>query len=277
MKKTILTAILALAVCLDAYSQRLVILHTNDTHSQIPAIKVGRDKGLGGVEQRLQLINEVRAQYGSDNVLLLDGGDYDQGTPYFTMARGEVELELMDALGYDVATLGNHEFDNGQAELADRLRRALFKTVTCNYDFSATPLRRVVKPYVILRRGGMKIGIIGVTSKLEDCVYKDNLDGMVRLNTVEEVNRWADKLKNRKRCDIVILLSHLGYALEDCSAENPDDRYMAAHSRNLDFIVGGHTHTMLKSAKEFADLDGRMIPIVQVGRQGCAVGKLEIY
>ena len=277
MKRYFATFVALFAICLGSYAQRLVILHTNDTHSQIPTIRVGRDKGLGGVEQRLQMINEVRAQYGTDRVLLLDGGDYDQGTPYFTMARGEVEIELMDALGYEVATLGNHEFDNGQKELASRLKRSLFKTVTCNYDFKGTPLSKVVKPYTIVRKGGMKIGIIGVTSKLEDCVFRDSINGMKRLNTVKEVNKWAALLKTKERCDIVILLSHLGYALSDCSEENPDDRYMAAHSRNLDFIIGGHTHTMLKSAKEVADLDGRMIPIVQVGRQGCAVGKLEIY
>lgn len=277
MKRYIAAAFIALIYLSTASAQRLVILHTNDTHSQIPTIKVGPRKGLGGVEQRLQLINEVRERYGKDRVLLLDGGDYDQGTPYFTMARGEVEIELMDALGYDVATLGNHEFDNGQEELASRLGRALFKTVTCNYDFSNTPLRDVVKPYVIVRRGGMKIGIIGATAYLETCVAKANQKGLKQLNATVEINRWADYLKNRRHCDLVILLSHLGYALENRTEESPDDRYIAAHSRNLDLIIGGHTHTMLKSAKEVADLDGRMIPIMQVGSQGCAVGKLEIF
>ena len=190
------------------------------------------------------------------------------------MAHGDLEVELVNLMGYDVMTLGNHEFDNGQEDLARRLKKCHHKTVTCNYDFSNTPLKKLVKPYVIVRRGGMKIGIIGVTSYLEGVVLKSHLDGMVRLNSIEEVNRWADYLKNKKHCDLVILLSHFGYS--GGSLERPSDVLMVENSRNLDMVIGGHSHTYLKELREVKDLDGRIVPISQCGGQGIVVGTWEI-
>lgn len=275
MKKSILTlAAAALLGTAPLSAQDLVILHTNDTHSQIEPVRVGYNKGLGGVERRLQYIDSVREKYGRNKVLLLDAGDFNQGTPYYTVAHGDLEVELVNLMGYDVFTLGNHEFDNGQEDLARRLRKCRHQTVTCNYDFTNTPLRKLVKPYAIVRRGGMKIGIIGVTSYLEGVVLKSHLDGMVRLNAVEEVNKWADYLKNRKHCDLVILLSHFGY--QGGSPDRPSDDLMVKNSRNLDLVIGGHSHTELKKAKEVKDLDGRIVPITQCGGQGIVVGTWEI-
>ena len=271
MRYILLAAILFAA---PLQAQDLVILHTNDTHSQIEPLRVGYNKGLGGVERRLQYIDAVREKYGKKNVLLLDAGDFNQGTPYYTVAHGDLEVELVNLLGYDVMTLGNHEFDNGQADLARRLKKCHHKTVTCNYDFSNTPLRRLVKPYVIVRRGGMKIGIIGTTSYLEGVVLKSTLDNVVRLNAIEEVNKWADYLKNKKHCDLVILLSHFGY--QGGSLERPSDLVMVENSRNIDLVVGGHSHTLLKEIHEVKDLDGRLVPIAQCGGQGVAVGTWEI-
>ncbi len=226
------------------------------------------------MERRLQYIDSVRAKYGKKKVLLLDAGDFNQGTPYYTVAHGDLEVELVNLMQYDVFTLGNHEFDNGQEDLARRLKMCRHKTVTCNYDFSNTPLKKLVKPYVIVRRGGMKIGIIGTTSYLEGVVLKSHLDGMVRLNAIEEVNKWADYLKNRKHCDLVILLSHFGY--EGGSLERPSDVMMVENSRNLDLVIGGHSHTYLKELREVKDLDGRVVPISQCGGQGIVVGTWEI-
>ena len=274
MKRLLLTAVLALACAGMLGAQDLVILHTNDTHSQIEPVRVGYNKGLGGVERRLQFIEEEREKYGKKNVLLLDAGDFNQGTPYYTVAHGDLEVELVNLMGYDVMALGNHEFDNGQEDLARRLKKCHHKTVTCNYDFSNTPLKDLVKPYVILRRGGMKIGIIGVTSYLEGVVLKSALDGVVRLNSIEEVNKWADYLKNRKHCDLVILLSHFGF--DGGTPERPSDVLMVENSRNLDIVVGGHSHTYLKQARQVKDLDGRIVPITQCGGQGIVVGTWEI-
>lgn len=275
MRRIVMAACAALMLAAaPAGAQDLVVLHTNDTHSQIQPVRVGYNKGLGGVERRLQYINSVREKYGKNKVLLLDAGDFDQGTPYFTLGHGNLELELVNALGYDAAALGNHEFDDGQYELARRLKKAKFTAVCCNYDFSSSPLRKVVKPYTIIRRGGLKIGIIGTTSYLEGVVMKAHMDGLVRLDAVAQVNKWADYLKNRKHCDIVILLSHFGY--DGGSYERPSDILMVENSRNLDLVVGGHSHTYLKNAKEVHDLDGRVVPVVQSGGQGICVGTMEI-
>ena len=274
MKKLILTAMAVMASLVALPAQDLVILHTNDTHSQIEPVRVGYNKGLGGVERRLQYINSVREKYGKKKVLLLDAGDFNQGTPYYTVAHGDLEVELVNLMKYDVFTLGNHEFDNGQKDQARRLKKCKHTTVTCNYVFSNTPLKKLVKPYTIVRRGGMKIGIIGTTSYLEGVVLKSHLDGMVRLNSIEEVNKWADFLKNKKHCDLVILLSHFGY--DGGSLERPSDVLMVENSRNLDLVIGGHSHTYLKEAREVKDLDGRVVPITQCGGQGIVVGTWEI-
>lgn len=272
--KYIVIAMMLLSSC-QVQSRKLIILHTNDTHSQIEPLRVGRDAGLGGVDRRLQFINGVRKEYGKNNVLLLDGGDYNQGTPYFTVAKGDLEVELCNALGYDVATLGNHEFDNGQEELARRLANVRHTTVTCNYDFSETVLRDFIKPYTIVKRAGLKIGIIGVApTGLNTLVMKESQKGMKKLNTIEEVNRWAEYLKSREKCDLVILLSHLGYSGGD--VKNPSDLVVAANSRNVDLIVGGHSHTYLKEAKEVENLDGIAVPVVQASSKGAVVGKMEI-
>lgn len=257
-----------------AQARNLVIIHTNDTHSQIEPLRLGSDNGKGGVERRLQFVNSVRDKYGKNNVLYLDAGDFNQGTPYYTMGHGDLEIELCNILKIDVAALGNHEFDNGQEDLARRLAKARHKTVTCNYDFTGTPLEKYVKPWTIVRRGGLKIGIVGATSYLEEAVMKANTEGLKRLDTVGEVNRWADYLKNKKKCDIVILLSHLGY--QGGNYSRPSDVFMAEHSRNIDLIVGGHSHTFLKNVREVKDLDGRVVPIAQSGAQGIVVGLWEI-
>ncbi|MDD2594368.1 MAG: bifunctional UDP-sugar hydrolase/5'-nucleotidase [Bacteroidales bacterium] len=278
MKRIVILLMAAVVLSLAAVrcgTQQLVILHTNDTHSQIETERVGERKDFGGVERRLQFIDSERKKYGKKYVLLLDAGDYNQGTPYFTMAKGDLEVELMNAMKYDYATLGNHEFDNGQTELARRLKMANHQTLCCNYDFTDTPLDGIVKPYAIVRRGGLKIGIIGATTYLEGVVLKSNLDGLKRLNTVEEINKYADYLKNNQRCDLVILLSHLGY--DGGSMKKPSDVFMAQNSKYIDIIIGGHTHTFLTEATELENQNGNKVVITQAGDKGIVVGKLELF
>ena len=177
MKKLFL--ILA-AVCLTfsaADAQRLVILHTNDTHSQIEPPRTGRNEGLGGVDRRLQFIDSVRAHYGKKKVLLLDAGDYNQGTPYFTVAKGDLEQELMNALGYDAITLGNHEFDNGLDTLAARLKEAKFPVVCANYKFKSKALQKYVKPYTVIEKCGIRIGIFGLSPDVTGLVSASVTNG----------------------------------------------------------------------------------------------------
>lgn len=252
-------------------AQDLVIVHTNDTHSQIDVQKAGEYAGLGGVERRYNLFRAIEEEYGKDKVLFLDAGDYNQGSAYFTEYNGDVELKVMNALGYEVVTLGNHEFDNGVKELARRLSSAEFTTVCCNYDFRRTELDRLVKPYTIVEKGGKLIGIIGVTTDLGPVTDKGIVNDLRPLNTVKEVNRYARKLA--RKCDLVILLSHRGYSEEGtCNM----DVEMASKLRNVDVIVGGHTHTFLEEPTEVSDADGERIVIVQDGWGGVNVGVMVI-
>lgn len=270
----VVAAVTLLSGCAGIGSKELVILHTNDTHSQIETIRTGYGKGRGGVDRRAEYIDQVRKD--NRNVLLLDGGDWDQGTPYFTVFKGDMEIELMNAMGYDVACLGNHEFDNGQQELARRLAMAEFDVVCANYDFSKSPsgLDKYVKPYVIINRGGLKIGIFGLLCNIKSVVSARSRDALEYKDPVEVSNELAKMLKVDEKCDLVIALSHLGY-----SAQNPkaaSDINLAKNTRNVDIIVGGHSHTFLKSEKIYQNLDGKDVIILQAGAQGEYVGRLDL-
>ena len=267
----ILLAAVFCTTVFTASAQDLVILHTNDTHSQIDVQKSGEYAGLGGVERRYNLFQEVISKYGKEIVLILDAGDYNQGSPYFTEYDGDLEVKLMNALGYDVTTLGNHEFDNGVDELARRLSSAEYHTVCCNYSFKGTPLAKYVKPYVVLVKGDKRIGIIGATTDLEKVSDKGIVDGIRHLNTVKSINKYARKLA--RKCDLVILLSHRGY---DTGTETGADMAIAPQLRNVDLIIGGHSHTFLSSPVEMKDADGQRIVIVQDGWGGVNVGLMVI-
>lgn len=274
MKRIVVFLLLA-AAAFSANGQKLVVLHTNDTHSQIEPVRTGRNAGCGGVDRRLQFIDSVRAEFGAKKVLLLDAGDYNQGTPYFNIGGGDLERDLVNLMGYDAVAVGNHEFDNGQEEFARRLSEAKYPTLCCNYDFTGTPLEGYIKPYVIIKRGGYKIGIVGATTRLRGVVSAQSLEGITSLNTIEEVNRWAAYLKRDKRCDLVILLSHCGF--DGGNAENPSDHEIAAESEDIDFIIGGHSHTFIKEPAEVANRNGELVPIMQAGCKGIEVGELKLY
>lgn len=255
-------------------ASHLVILHTNDTHSQIEEIRTGRGAGTGGVHRRAEYFDRITGQYGKDNVLLLDAGDFDQGTPYFTVFKGDLEIELMNALGYEVAALGNHEFDNGVDELARRLAKADFITVCANYDFKGTALENIVKPYTIVHKAGKKIGIVGLITNLGTLVSKQNLEGMVFMDPFDAADKWAAYLKNEEKCDIVIALTHVGYS---GYPNQVSDVELAKASENIDIIVGGHSHTFLKSEKIYRNRNGKDVIILQAGAQGEYVGRLDLY
>ena len=254
-------------------AQDLVILHTNDVHSQMDAQVSGQSAGLGGVERRAAYIAQVRNAH-PGKVVLLDAGDYNQGTPYFNLFGGKLEVALMNAMEYDAAAIGNHEFDNGQSDFAQRLKKAKYATLCANYSFEKTPLKGVVKPYTIIKRNGYKIGVIGVTVTLQGVVSAAALAYLTFQNPVPIVNKWAAFLKKEKKCDLVICLSHLGY--DGGSAARPSDIYLAEHSRDVDLIIGGHTHTLLLHPDIRKNLDGKEVPIVQADCRGTYVGRIEV-
>ena len=269
--KGLLSALVIISCSLDANARKLVILHTNDTHSQIEEIRSGNGIGKGGVHQRAEFFARIKAE--NENVLILDAGDYNQGTPYFTIFKGDLEVQVMNELGYEVVTLGNHEFDNGLDELARRLKNARYTTVCANYDFTDTPLRDIVKPYVIIERGGLKIGIFGITTDLKTLVAKQNVKGVVYKDAYQVTDATALKLRNELGCDLVIALTHIGYS---GYPDQLSDINLAQKTENVDIIIGGHSHTFLKSEKIYKNRAGNDVVIVQAGAQGEYVGQLEI-
>lgn len=266
MKKIFLT-IIAATLFIGAAAQELTILHLNDTHSHIDPQRSGKNKGYGGVIEQAAYIDQVRAEEGKKNVLLVHAGDFSQGTSYFSELGGDIEIDVMNAAGYDVITLGNHEFDNGVPELARRLRSLEADVVCANYDFTGTVLEKLVKPYVIIRRAGLKIGVIGLLTDVSRVVEADLIKGLEYKEPSSVVNPIAEYLVEKKNCDLVICLSHLGFR---------EDIELAGNIRNVDLIVGGHSHTLPDEIHEEEDLDGNTVRIVQDGKWGLNVGRLSI-
>jgi 5'-nucleotidase len=262
MKKTFLLLILLgwLAAYGFAQSKHITIIHTNDVHSQVEPNK----NNVGGMVRMATYINQVRAA--EENVLLLSAGDMFQGTPYYNLFFGTVEIEMMNAMGYDFACLGNHEFDNGIDSLVKRLQEAKFEIITANYDVSQTALRQFVKPYAIVEKGGFKIGIVGVGTDLSPVSFNKNWAGIIINDPVETVNAIAKQLKEQ-HCDLIICLSHIGYE---------EDIVLAENSRNIDLIIGGHSHTFLEKPDVRKNLDGKEVPITQTGGNGKYVGRVDI-
>lgn len=255
--------------------KRLTILHTNDTHSHVEPIRSGRNAGFGGIIERSAYIDSVRKADGRRNVLLLDAGDFSQGTSYFSLFGGKVEIDAMNAMKYDVATLGNHEWDNGIPQLSQRLRRAKFTPILCNYEIGDKKLASQVKPYTIVRRGGLKIGILGVLCDVSTTVDKSVQTSLRYQIPSKSINRWSTFLKKEKKCDMVIILSHCGYSINHGADEG--DIQMVPELHDVDIIVGGHSHTNLKEPRYVNDADGKQVMIVTDYCWGIYVGELSIF
>ncbi len=251
----------------------LVILHTNDTHSNIDPFPKNHSKfpNRGGVSRRATYIKEIREQY--PNVLLLDAGDIFQGTPYFNQFKGELEMKVMEEMMYDVATLGNHDFDIGMEGYVSAKKNASFKVVNCNYQLTGTALEPIVQPSVIIKKGGMKIGILGVGIDLTGLVPAGNFVGMTYTDPIAAANKEALALK-KKGCDYIICLSHIGYEYTDAS--KVCDKHLAAQSKNIDLIIGGHTHTFLAEPQRFMNVEGKEVLVNQVGYGGLNIGKIVV-
>lgn len=251
--------------------RRLSILHTNDWHSRIDPFPVNDPKfpGMGGASRRSALIKSIREEIG--DVLLLDAGDIVQGTPYFNYYAGVPEIQLMNEMGYECATLGNHDFDNGIDGLKKLLRLAKFPFVNCNYDFGETGLKEFVDKSVVIKKSGLRIGIVGVGIDLKPLLPAENIIGIQYNHPVEIADSEAKRLKENENCDLVICLSHLGYEYPD---NKISDRVLASQTRHIDLIIGGHTHSFLEKPVQVANLDGRMVTINQVGWAGLRLGRI---
>lgn len=272
MRKFIAAVVTAMLVaCSGASAQKLTIMHFNDTHSHLEPERAGKSAGRGGVIERAALVDSVRNAVGRRNFLLLHAGDFNQGTSYYTTLGGMLEVGLVNALGYDVITLGNHEFDDGIEHLGRRLAGLKCPVVCSNYDFSQFELDKYVKPYVVLKRGGMRIGIFGMLTDITKVVERTIADRLPKFDDVETADRWASYLKNEKKCDIVIALTHLGIENEDFM-----DQDLVRATRNIDLVVGGHSHTFIKNIVYENNIDGKPVPIVQNGCWGLDTAELSI-
>ena len=250
--------------------KRITILHTNDMHSRIEPFSSGSFKGIGGMAQRSSIINEIRKK--EKNVLLFDAGDIFQGTPYFNFYGGELEFKLMSQMKYDAATLGNHDFDNGLDGLKKQLKHASFPFVCANYDFSRTILKNSFSPYKIFLRDGVKVGVFGIGVELNGLVPKELYKETKYLNPVIEANKISYKLKNKMGCDLIVCLSHLGLMY---NSNKVSDLVIAQKSKNIDLIIGGHTHSFLEKPILETNLDGKKVIINQVGWGGINIGKID--
>ena len=268
MKKTFIVlaaALLALSAC---NRPKLVILHTNDTHSHFEPIRGGEDNGRGGVIERAAFVDSIRTVSGKDHVLLLHAGDFSQGSPYFTELGGVLEMNTINDFAYDCVTLGNHEFDNDIEALTERVKMLKDTKVVCaNLDLSPFELGEYVKPYAILQRAGLKIGVIGLESDISTAVTKTVASRMQQLDNVEVTNRWADYLHDTEKCDLVILLSHAGYDV---------DQLIVPQTRWVDLVIGGHTHTFVDDFLYVKNARGKDVPIITDGKWGLEMGQINV-
>ena len=260
------------ASCNSPEQQTITILHTNDTHSQVEPIEAGkRDANCAGYARRMGFIE--RERQADPDLILVDAGDFSQGTPYFNFYHGRIEMDALNRMGYDAATLGNHEFDYGLDTLAVILRMAQFPIVCANYDVRHTPLDGLVKPYTILRKKGLRIGVFGIGVNPNSLIATKNFAPVRYLDPVASAQETATLLRHDKHCDVVICLSHQGtnHAVDG----QVSDVELAAATRDIDVIIGAHTHKVVENL-HIANLDGDSVLLAQTGKSGARIGKITL-
>lgn len=274
MKKYQISVVVLLLLCiqLPGFAQKtktVTLLQTSDVHSRVEPIATNAaDKyaGYGGFVRRATMLQQFRSE--SPDLLLLDCGDFSQGTPYYNLFQGEVEVKMMNEMKYDAAAIGNHEFDFGLENMARLFRMAEFPIVCANYGVEGTPLEEIVKPYTILKRNGLRIGIFGLSPKMEGLVQADKCEGVVYKDPVAIANEVAAKLKKDEKCDAVVCLSHLGVQY--------DTEFLIPGTRNIDVVLGGHSHTFMKKPCGVLNRDGENILLLHTGRSGIFVGQIKL-
>ena len=277
MKTRYFLVILLALVSLSGQAKKhkqLVILHTNDTHSAILPVNAQlpdtMKAGRGGFLRRIAMLKEERANH--PDLLYFDSGDFFQGSAYFTMFKGDVEVGLMNQMGIDASTIGNHEFDFGLENMARVFKQANFPILCANYDFTGTVMEGICKPWIIIKRNGLKIGVFAVCPKLKGLVSDKNCVGVKYLDPAKVALETATMLKQQQKCDMVICISHLGWNIN----REGDDQYMIQGSRNIDLVLGGHSHTFMTQLEYCNNMDGKPIPVDQNGKSAVFVGRLVV-
>ncbi|MNK33955.1 Trifunctional nucleotide phosphoesterase protein YfkN precursor [compost metagenome] len=257
-------------------AKKITILHTNDVHSHIDPFPASDPKypNMGGAARRASVIESIRRE--NPNVLLLDAGDIFQGTPYFNYYGGELEFKLMSMMKYDLATLGNHDFDNGLQGFLAQLPNASFDFVSANYDFKNTILDGLIKPYKIFIKDGIKIGVFGLGIELQGLVDPVNYKETVYNDPLKVAQDMARILRHTEKCDLIICLSHLGFIFNN-EPTKVNDLMLARNTKDIDLIIGGHTHTFLNKPYIEKNIDGKEVLVNQVGCYGLNLGQIDFY
>ena len=255
-------------------TEHLCIMHTNDVHSHIEPFPKNHKRypGMGGVAKRAKLINKIRTEV--SQTLLLDAGDMFQGTPYFNYFGGEIEFKLMNAMKYDAATIGNHDFDNGVDGLARQAKNAKFKLLSANYNFEHTPMKDLTQPYHIFTKGKFTVGVFGLGVELKGLVDPKMYGNTAYEPAVKTAKKVSNYLRHQKECNLIICLSHLGLKYE---TNQVSDMVLAEHCSEIDIILGGHTHDFIESPIEIQSKNGQNTYISQVGWAGIKLGRIDVY
>ncbi|NAY90703.1 bifunctional metallophosphatase/5'-nucleotidase [Muricauda sp. JGD-17] len=266
---------IGLSSCTGLGRKHITILHTNDVHSHIDPFPISHSQypNLGGVARRATLVDKIRDE--NPNTLLFDAGDIFQGTPYFNFYGGELEFKLMSKLRYDAATIGNHDFDNGVEGLLAQVPHASFELISANYNFSNTVMDGYVKPYKTYLLDGIQVGVYGIGIGLDGLVLKRLYKETEYLDPFEIALDMEKKLKEEEQCDLIICLSHLGYAYEN--PNRPCDILLAQRTYHTHLIIGGHTHTFLEKPDVRTNKNGESVLVNQVGAYGINLGRIDFY
>ena len=265
-------ALLVVNCQISIAQKQLYVLHSSDTHSRIDPIDAKqstRNANMGGVARRAGFVNQFRQQH--PNMLLFDCGDISQGTPYYNLYQGEVEIKSMNLMKYDAMTIGNHEFDFGLDNMARLFKMANFPIVCSNYDFEGTVLEGLVKPYIVVERNGIRVGIFGVCPQPKGLIVGQNYEGMRYTRPAKAAQPVIDKLRKQEKCDVVVCLSHLGWG----DASDQDKGFIARIS-GIDVLLGGHSHTYFKEPAYVNDKKGHQVIVDHEGKNACFVGTIEM-
>ncbi|MBR2883041.1 MAG: metallophosphatase [Prevotella sp.] len=269
--KNILVAALCLFATMANAQEELVIISTNDTHSTIVPLSSNLEDtlkaGRGGYIRRIALLEEQRSQH--PGLLLFDSGDFSQGSPYYTLFKGEVEMKLMNMMKYDAVGIGNHEFDFGLDNIARLVKMSDFPWVCANLDFAGTVLEGLIQPYTVIERGDVKIGVFGLTPQLEGLVAAENIGGVVYNDPIESAINVVGQLRETERCDVVVCLSHLGWDM----APIVDDSTLVAKTTGIDIVLGAHSHDYFIDLQYVKNAEGKEVPVDQNGKHGIYIGK----
>ena len=269
MSNLIAAAIAFFALVACQHEVTLTIVQTSDSHS---CIEPDPKTDMGGYMRRAVLIDSLR-QHVDKDLLLFDCGDYSQGSLYYTLFQGEAEIRMMNAMGYDAATIGNHEFDFGEENMQRLFTMAHFPTLSCNYDVTGTPLEGIVKPYTIIKRKGIRIGVFGVTPPMDGLVFKKNYVGIEYLDPIAKANETADILREKEHCDLIVCLSHLGWQMP---RDEIDDERFIAGSHGIDIVLGGHSHSVFLEPAVYNDADSHPVALMHNGKNALYVGLWQI-